>query len=156
MGRKGGFTLLELMVTLLIIGVLSATAIPLYHTWTQRAYGTEANLMMKEIMDGEIMYFLSHDDFFPEGAGTSYTVYADGATDPGDALTKIKEALNVAIPTGHRLDYVIQNTGPSLVVQINAPFPLFKNDQRSLYAAVDKTGKVEYLSVAELAAALGS
>lgn len=144
------------MITLAIIGILSATAIPLYHTWTQRAYGTEANLMMKEIMDGEIMYFLSHDGFFPEGPGTSYTVYADGATDPGDALERIKEALNVAIPTGHHLDYVIQNTGPSLVVQINAPFPLFKHDQRSLCAVVDKAGKVEYLTVGELAALLGS
>lgn len=106
MRRQSGFTLLELMVTVLILGVLSATAIPFYHTWMQRAYGTEATLMMKQIMDGEIMYFLANDEFFPKGPDSIVTVMADGT--PPDVLSNVKDALHVAISTGHHLDYTIQ------------------------------------------------
>jgi prepilin-type N-terminal cleavage/methylation domain-containing protein len=155
MRRKGGFTLLELMVTLLILGVLSATAMPLYHTWTQRAYGTEAALMMKQIMDGEIMYFLAHDEFFPEGSGSMVMVREDGTAVPGNALSEIKEALKVAIPAGHHLDYTIQNYGPFCLVQIDAVFPLFKNGQRYLWAVIDGEGRVQYVSLGELASLLG-
>jgi prepilin-type N-terminal cleavage/methylation domain-containing protein len=155
MGRKKGFTLLELMVTLAIVGILSATAIPLYHIWTQRAYGTEAALMMKQIMDGEIMYYLAHDEFFPEGSGSTVTVRQDGSADPGDALSQIEEALKVAIPTGHHLDYTIQNSDSFCVVQIDGEFPLFKNDQHYLWAVIDTEGKIQYVSMGELAALLG-
>ena len=155
MSRKEGFTLLELMVTLVIVGVLAATAIPLYHTWTQRAYGTEAALMMKQIMDGEIMYYLAHDEFFPEGSGSTVTVRKDGTTVPGDALTQIRKALKVVIPTGHHLDYTIQNSDSFCVVQIDGEFPLFKNDQRYLYAVIDTEGKIQYVTLAELAGFLG-
>jgi prepilin-type N-terminal cleavage/methylation domain-containing protein len=155
MGRQRGFTVIELMVVSAIVGILFATAMPLYHTWTQRAYGTEAALMMKQIMDGEIMYYLAHDEFFPEGDGTSYSVFSDGTANPGDAFARINEALKVAIPTGHYLDYTIQNSGLFCVVQIDAPFPLFKDDQRSLWAVIDTEGKVQYVSAAELAVLLG-
>lgn len=151
MRRQRGFTLLELMVTVLILGVLSATAIPLYHTWTQRAYGTEAALMMKQIMDGEIMYYLAHDEFLPRTAGEQWLINADGSVippTPGNALTRIKDSLNVNIPIGHRLQYDITNTnGKEISVIIsseNRSFPLFKNGQTDLKAVLDAEGKVVY------------
>jgi len=151
-----GFTFIELMVTVLILGVLSATAIPFYHTWMQRAYGTEAALMMKQIMDGEIMYYLSNDAFFPEGSGSTVTVMEDGTAAPASAFSDIKEALHVVIPVGHHLDYTIQNSGSFCVVQIDAPFPLFSNGDPYLYAVIYPDGNlIEPVSVAELAVLLG-
>jgi prepilin-type N-terminal cleavage/methylation domain-containing protein len=151
MRRKEGFTLLELMVTLLIVGVLSATAIPLYHTWTQRAYGTEAAVMMKQIMDGEIMYYLAHDEFFPQGAGEQWLINADGSIippTPGDVLAEIKDHLNVVIPIGHHLQYDITNTnGKEISVTIASKdnsFPIFKNGQTALTAVLDSEGNVVY------------
>jgi len=137
------------MVTVLILGILSATAIPLYHTWTQRAYGTEASLMMKQIIDGEVLYFLEHDDFFP-GAGEVWIINADGTTTPNniDVLGKIKEALKVQIPLGHHLQYDLSNTGTGLLVVTisseNLSFPLFKGGVTTLTAGLDTEGKVEY------------
>ena len=65
MQRKDGFTLIELMVGLAIIGILFASAIPLYQTWQQRAYGSEAAIMVKQILDAEIIYYLENDVFYP-------------------------------------------------------------------------------------------
>jgi prepilin-type N-terminal cleavage/methylation domain-containing protein len=150
MNRQGGFTLLELMVTVLILGILSATAIPLYHTWTQRAYGTEASVMMKQILDGEVMYYLEHDKFLPEGAAEQWLINADGTTippTPANALSMIKESLKVAIPMGHRLQYDLTNTGAELIVRISSEgnaFPLFKEGQTTLTAVLGTDGKIDY------------
>ena len=155
MGKKEGFTLIELMAVVAILGLLSVTAVPFYHTWMQRAYGTEAALMMKQIMDGEIMYFLSNDEFFPTPSGSTVEVYDDGTENPAGAFSDIKEKLHVVIPTGHHLDYIIQNYGSLCLVQIEAPFPLFRNGDRYLYAVIYPDGKiVEPVSMADLAAVL--
>ena len=60
-----GFTLIEIMVAVAIMGILAATAIPVYHTYRQRTYGSEASTMMKNILDAEIFYFLKNENFFP-------------------------------------------------------------------------------------------
>ena len=160
MKRKDGFTLIELMVTVLILGVLSATAIPFYHTWMQRAYGTEAALMMKQIMDGEIMYYLSHDNFFPEPSGSTVEVYENGTEVPPGALSRIKEVLHTVIPTGHHLDYSIMTHTTSaneklcIVTIESTGFALFSNGDSFLYAMIDSQGKVQYLTPAGLLAKL--
>ena len=58
MQRQSGFTLVELMVVIVIIGIMGAMAVPLYGTYRQKTYGSEALMMVKQILDAEIMYFL--------------------------------------------------------------------------------------------------
>ena len=137
---KNGFTLIELMVVIALVGILALTAVPLYRTWLQRAYGSEASLMMKKLMDGQILYYLENNEFFPK-VGQSLLIPAEGTPTPPKAIQKVKDALKIGIPQGHRLDYNIYTDTDGWYVIISASFPLFKDGHKQLIGKLNKEGK---------------
>ncbi|SHF64920.1 type IV pilus assembly protein PilE [Modicisalibacter ilicicola DSM 19980] len=48
MRRQKGFTLMEMMITVAIVGILAAIAVPSYQRYTERANRTEAQALMNE------------------------------------------------------------------------------------------------------------
>jgi len=148
MRRQSGFTLVELLVVIAILGILAVTAMPFYQTWTQRAYGSQANLMMKNLMDGQIMYYLENNRFFPL-VGEDIFIPYEGAGDPSpaSALDELEKALKVTISQSPRFRYTIINYGEECGVTIEAPFPLFKGQGSpgSIIAVVTKQGQVTYV-----------
>jgi prepilin-type N-terminal cleavage/methylation domain-containing protein len=145
MRRQAGFTLIELMVVIAILGILATTAMPFYQTWTQRAYGTQATAMMKSLVDGQIMYYLEHNEFYPP-PGPPVFLPSEGAPSPATAVQDIADALKIPIPQGGRLTYVITNSGIEVFMEITARFPIFKSGHRSFYCQLKKSGEAYYFS----------
>ncbi len=58
--RKKGFTLIEIMITMAIIGILSAVAIPVYGSYTRRARRVAAEEELMNLVAIEEDYFNSY------------------------------------------------------------------------------------------------
>lgn len=63
MKSSAGFTLIELMIVVAIIGILAAIAMPAYQSYTVRAKVAEALVLGNEIKDEIKLYYESHHRF---------------------------------------------------------------------------------------------
>lgn len=137
-----GFTLIELMVVIVIVGILGATAIPVYNTWLQRAHGQEASLMVRQILDAQILYYLEHDSFYPE----NMTPIIIDHNNVGAQAKDIEDALKIAIPKGHQLNYMFSSykiPEDYFQIWVWADFPLFKGGKAGLYGTVNSAGETD-------------
>jgi prepilin-type N-terminal cleavage/methylation domain-containing protein len=147
MKRRAGFTLLELIVVIGIVGIMSITAMPLYRTYQQRAFGSEASLMIKRLVDGQILYYLENEEFFPPAGQTILINHNDPQSK--NEILQIENALKILIPVGHFLSYSFHNDpqdpkGKCINIQINAPFPIFDDGSSYIYVQLFTNGEVEY------------
>ena len=75
--RRGGFTLIELMAVIIIVGILAAVAVPMYLRYTARAKMSEALAGLGAIRSAERVYFAEHEAYLAVAAG-------DVGSDPSD------------------------------------------------------------------------
>ena len=70
--NRGGFTLVELMIVIIIVGVLAAVAIPMYQIMPQRSRGTEAAAALGLVRSAMRIYYAEFGTFvnasFTDGA----------------------------------------------------------------------------------------
>jgi type IV pilus assembly protein PilA len=91
--NRRGFTLIELMIVVVIIGILAALAIPKFIKVTGKAKVSEAKTILKEVFTLEKAYFNEHD---------SYRTFADGA---------VCDPIGFALPEGvSRFQYKVTST----------------------------------------------
>ena len=61
-----GFTLVEILIVVVIVGILAAIAIPTYNNYVKKGYATEAKTQIKNIVQAAELYMTENGDFPPD------------------------------------------------------------------------------------------
>ncbi|HGO7055827.1 TPA: pilin [Neisseria meningitidis] len=91
-----GFTLIELMIVIAIVGILAAVALPAYQDYTARAQVSEAILLAEGQKSAVTEYYLNHGKW-PDG--NSDAGVASSSTIKGKYVEKVEVAKGVITAT---------------------------------------------------------
>lgn len=73
MKNKLGFSLTELIITLIIVAILAIVAIPIYRGYVKKGIATEGKSLLGEINAAQQIYYTRHGKYFAGTAGTQYS-----------------------------------------------------------------------------------
>ncbi|MBQ3834983.1 MAG: prepilin-type N-terminal cleavage/methylation domain-containing protein [Elusimicrobia bacterium] len=79
MKKTKGFTLVELIIVIVIVGILSIVAVPVYKGYTKKAMGTEGKSLLGSIATAERVYFAEYN-YYCENKDSNGTTITDGVT----------------------------------------------------------------------------
>lgn len=79
--REEGFTLIELMIVIAIIGILAAIAIPQFSAYRKRSYNSAAQSDVRNIATAQEAYYVDESTYgndYADLTGSSYGYYQSG------------------------------------------------------------------------------
>ncbi|MBW1862715.1 MAG: prepilin-type N-terminal cleavage/methylation domain-containing protein [Deltaproteobacteria bacterium] len=79
--REEGFTLIELMIVIAIIGILAAIAIPQFSAYRKRSYNSAAQSDVRNIATAQEAYYIDESTYcndYADLTGSSYGYYQSG------------------------------------------------------------------------------
>jgi type IV pilus assembly protein PilA len=91
--NKRGFTLIELMIVVAIIGILAAVAIPAFINYMKRAKTSEATLNVEQIGKGAVAYHDGHYNQVPS-AGDLVPSGGPATSEPQEITDAIEAAFD--------------------------------------------------------------
>ena len=125
--KTKGFTLIELMIVVAIIGILAAVAIPAFMKYIRRSKTAEATMNLRKIFDSSVSYFNEEHAARNGGIQPRQFPNAVTSTPPGQACTngssqKIQpnaatfsvgtwQALNFSVDDPFYYQYTYESTG---------------------------------------------
>lgn len=90
-----GFTLIELMIAVVVIGILSAVAIPNYRSYVQKAERTAAKGVMLNISQTEERYYTNNGTYVAVAAAPAATT-SGFQNYSGSSVATMKYSISVA------------------------------------------------------------
>ena len=78
--KTAGFTLVELMVGIILLGIFATIAVPIMKTYVVKARYSNVKATLRQLMNGQDAYFIENGSFYPEGPG-KLTIKAVEETD---------------------------------------------------------------------------
>ncbi|MBD1913919.1 MULTISPECIES: type IV pilin-like G/H family protein [unclassified Leptolyngbya] len=124
--QDSGFTLIELLVVIVIIGILSAIALPSFLNQANKARQSEAKTYVGSINRAQQAYFVEYGTFSPDGASLeggiasstqNYTYVISGNSTEGTIQASARK--NALKAYGGRV-WVSGNTTPGIVCETTA------------------------------------
>ena len=73
MKKKLGFSLTDLTITLVIVGIIAIIAVPVYRGYVKRGIATEGNSLLGEINAAQQIYYTRHGKYFAGTEGQQYS-----------------------------------------------------------------------------------
>lgn len=124
MDKRKGFTLVELVIVIVIVGILSIVAVPIYRGYTRKAMATEGKTLLGTIMTAQKIYYTEHAHYYTVTDTTDFVEeldvdsrsnkYFKGFTvtpaDNGDTYTAVTQADAASGASGIKLTVVAGKT----------------------------------------------
>ena len=126
-GRLGGFTLIELLVVVLIIGILSAVALPQYQAAVEKARASEAVQNIATIEKQIELYLLANG--LPSSGTVKYEDFASAQFNWKDRqLGKFLYAYADVEPQGGYIEVHYHSGGNNFYSFVSATYPTINQD----------------------------
>jgi len=114
MKTQKGFTLIELMIVVAIIGILAAVAMPQFQIFTKKARASEAPVMLDNLITAEALYFTEHNHMtdlvselgVPSATAQYFNFFLTGTTTKTTATaTPNATALSIGLTSSWSMTY---------------------------------------------------
>lgn len=115
--KNRGFTLIELMITVAIVGIISALAYPSYSRYITKSKRTECRAAIMQIMQQQERYFTQQNTYLAFSKPTSDSTAAaiSMRSISGDSFAKSACLLSAAACSGSTIAVCVKVTGEPVV-----------------------------------------
>jgi len=130
MRKRGGFTLMELIIVVIIISVLASVAFPQFLAQIEKARMGEATTTMQSIRDAELAEFAS--------SGAYTATFPISVDIDGDSIVDV----TMALPSSENFAYTVNGAGTPITAYVQAARTATAGGRMS-YGKCVQSGKID-------------